>query len=136
MTDASWEFQKAVYGAIAADPAVQGLIGAPARIFDDAPPDAAFPFLTIGEARSVDWPGAAGGQEHNLRLYAWSRYAGRREVKAMIGAVYDVLHDASLTMQSFRLVNLRFVFADVFRKQDGDTYQGVMRFRAVTEPQI
>ena len=90
--------------------------------------------MTIGQARTDDWPGAAGGAVHTLSLHAWSRYAGRKEVKDIMSAVYEVLHDASLSVTGHQLVNLRFVFGDVFRKQDGDTFQGLMRYRAVTEP--
>ncbi|MEM8987908.1 MAG: DUF3168 domain-containing protein [Pseudomonadota bacterium] len=132
--DASWEVQQAVYAALSADSALQALIGAPARIYDDAPADAAFPFVTIGQARATDWHGADGGVEHDIRLYAWSRYAGRKEVKQIISAVYDIVHEGSFSVAGHRLVNSRFVFADIFRRQDGDTYQGVMRYRIVTEP--
>lgn len=131
---AAWELQKAVYQTLSADAALQAEIGDPARIYDDPPPDAVFPYVTLGEARATDWKGVDGGLEHDLRLYVFSRYAGRREVKRIIGAVYDALHDAALTITGCDLVNIRFVFGDAFRRQDGETYQGVARFRAVTQP--
>jgi len=130
----AWALQEAIYAALTADAGLRALLGDPARIYDDAPADAVFPFLTIGQARQSDWPGAPGGAAHALTLHVWSRYAGRKEVKDVMAAVYAVLHDASLAVSGQQLVNLRFVFGDVFRKQDGDTYQGLMRYRAVTEP--
>ncbi len=133
MTNAQWELQKAVYQALAADAAIKAEVGEPARIFDDPPPDALFPYLTLGEARATDWKGVDGGLEHDLRLYVFSRYAGRREVKRILSAVYDALHEAALTLSGHDLVNIRFVFADAFRRTDGETYQGVARFRAVTQ---
>lgn len=133
MTNAQWELQRAVYQALGADAALKTEIGDPARIFDDPPQDAAFPYLTIGEARAKNWAGVEGGLEHDIRLHVFSRYAGRREVKRIMGAVYDALHDASLTLAGHALVNIRFVFADAFRRQDGETYQGALRFRAVTQ---
>ena len=135
MTNAQWELQKAVYQWLAADAALQAEIGDPARIFDDPPPDALFPYLTLGEARMSDWKGVEGGLEHDVKLYVFSRYAGRREVKRILGAVYDALHEAALTVTGHNLINIRFVFADAFRRSDGETYQGVARFRAVTQPQ-
>ncbi|WP_428410013.1 DUF3168 domain-containing protein [Hyphococcus sp.] len=135
MTNAQWELQKAVYQALAADAAIKAEVGEPARIFDDPPPDAIFPYLTLGEARATDWKGVDGGLEHDLRLYVFSRYAGRREVKRILSAVYDALHEAALTLSGHDLVNIRFVFADAFRRTDGETYQGVARFRAVTMSQ-
>lgn len=135
MTNAQWELQKAVYQTLAADAALQAEIGDPARIFDDPPPDALFPYLTLGEARMSDWKGVEGGLEHDVKLHVFSRYAGRREVKRILGAVYDALHEAALTVTGHDLINIRFVFADAFRRSDGETYQGVARFRAVTQPQ-
>ena len=132
--DGDWELQRAVFAALSADAGLRALIGDPPRIYDDAPIDGAFPFLAIGQTRTVDWPGAEQGVEHELSLYAWSRYGGRKEIKEIMSAVYDVLHDGDLTLTTRRLINLRFVFGDVFRKQDGETFQGLMRYRAVTEP--
>jgi uncharacterized protein DUF3168 len=134
MTTVLWELQRAIYQRLAADPALQAEIGNPARIYDDAPPEAVFPYLIVGEARASDWNGVDGGMEHDVKLYAFSRYAGRREVKRIMGAVYDTLHEAALTLSGHQLINIRFVFGDVFRRQDSETYQGVVRFRAVTQP--
>ncbi len=133
--NAEWELQKAIYQTLSADAALKAEIGDPARIFDDPPPDAVFPYLTLGEARMSDWKGVDGGAEHDVKLYVFSRYAGRREVKRILGAVYDALHEAALTLAGHDLINIRFVFADAFRRSDGETYQGVARFRAVTMEQ-
>lgn len=135
MTNAQWELQKAVYQTLSVDAAIKAAVGDPARIFDDPPPDALFPYLMLGEARASDWKGVEGGLEHDLRLYVFSRYAGRREVKRILSAVYDALHEAALTLSGHDLINIRFVFADAFRRTDGETYQGVARFRAVTMAQ-
>ncbi|GJL92775.1 DUF3168 domain-containing protein [Hyphococcus sp.] len=135
MSNAQWELQKAVYQVLAADAALQAEIGDPPRIFDDPPPDAVFPYLTLGESRASDWNGVEGGLEHEVKLYVFSRYAGRREVKRILNAVYDALHEAPLTLAGHDLINIRFVFADAFRRSDGETYQGVARFRAVTQAQ-
>ncbi len=135
MTGAQWALQKAIYQHLRADAGVRAEIGDPVRIYDDPPPDAVFPYLTIGEARASDLKGVDGGLEHDLKLYVFSRYAGRREVKRILGAVYDSLHEAGLSLSGHDLVNISFVFADVFRRLDGEIYQGVARFRAVTQAQ-
>ena len=134
MTNAQWELQKAVYQTLRADAAIKADIGDPARIFDDPPSNALYPYLTLGEARASGWKGVEGGLEHDIKLYVFSRYAGRREVKRILSAVYDALHDVGLTLTGHDLINIRFVFADAFRRTDGETYQGVARFRAVTQP--
>ena len=134
MSDAIFALQKAVYGRLAADAALKSLIGDPARIYDDAPRDAALPYIVIGEARISDWSGVEGGFEHDIRIHIFSRYAGRREIKEIVTALYDALHEAPLIIAGHDLVNLRFVFSDILRRQDSDIYHGVTRFRAVTQP--
>ena len=134
MSAASWAVQEAIYSRLNDDARVLAILGAPPRIYDDPPEDVVFPFIAIGEARARDFAGVPGAEEHDLRLYAHSRYAGRREVKRIMSAVYDAIHDAAFDVAGFRLVNLRYVFADVLRRREPDAYQGVMRYRAVTEP--
>lgn len=134
--DASWALQKALYETLVGDLALQSLLGTPARIFDDVPEETIFPYLTIGEVRSRDWRGVEGGIEHDLRFHAWSRYAGRQEIKKIMSGVYDVLHDGKLNLTGQRLVNLRYVFGDIWRRPDNETYQGVMRYRAMTQPLV
>ncbi len=73
------------------------------------------------------------GFEHALNFHVWSRYGGRKEAKAVLDALYGVLHDATLSLSGHRLVNLRFELADIFRDADGETYHAVARYRAVTE---
>jgi hypothetical protein len=51
-----------------------------------------------------------------------------------MGALKIALHDAALTLSGHRLVNLRHELSEARRESDGDTYHGIVRFRAVTEP--
>ncbi len=134
MSDAIWALQAAIYQALSVDAQLKMLIGDPPRIYDDPPEDAGLPYLVIGATSVSDWKGVDRGLEHDLRLHVFSKYSGRREIKDIMAATYDALHEAALTVAGHRLVNIRFVFGDAFRRQDGETYQGVMRFRAVTQP--
>lgn len=134
MSDAVWALQRAVYQTLSADLNLQSLIGDPARIYDDPPSGAELPYLVIGPTQITDWAGVDRGLQHDLRLHAFSAYAGRREIKQIMGAVYDALHEVDFTVDGHRLVNVRFVFADAVRRSDAGAYQGVMRYRAVTQP--
>lgn len=117
-----------------ADASVQALIGA--RFYDEPPPDAAFPYVTLArvEHRAVD-SSAVEAIEHTVTLHAWSRYGGRAEALEIIGALRGALHDASLAVTDRKLVFLFAQFADVFRSGDGQTTHAVLRLRALTEPQ-
>ena len=118
------------------DAAVKALLGDPARVYDDPPLDPVFPYVTLGrvESRAVDASGAP-ALEHMLTLHVWSRYGGRAEALDVIGAMRGALHDAALSPAGHTLVFLFASFADVFRSGDGITTHGVLRLRAMTEPQ-
>jgi hypothetical protein len=117
-----------------ADSGVQALIGA--RFYDEPPPDAVFPYVTLAriENRTVDSSDVE-AIEHMITLHAWSRYAGRAEALDVIGALRAALHDAPLAVTGRRLVFLFAQFADVFRSGDGQTTHAVLRLRALTEPE-
>ena len=127
---------KAMREALIEQHAVQVVLGDPARVYDDPPADAIFPYVTIGrmESRPAD---ASGGEasEHVVTLHAWSRYGGRAEALEVIAALRTALHNAPLAIEGLRLVLLLATFADVFRSGDGRTTHGVLRLRAITEPQ-
>jgi hypothetical protein len=114
--------------------ALQALVGD--RIYDNPPADVVFPYLTLGrvESRPAD---ASSGEalEHAITLHAWSRHGGRAETLDIIAALRGALHNAALNVAGHKLVLLLATFADVFRSGDGRTTHGVLRLRAITEPE-
>ena len=133
MASAGFELQKTIHAALTANAALTALLGG-ARVHDDVPPGAEFPYLTIGESVVRDWStGSEPGDEHIVTLHVWSRAAGRKETHQIMGAVRTVLHEAALFVSGHRLVNLRHEFSDARRDPEGETYHGVVRFRGVTE---
>lgn len=134
MPSASAALRAAIHDALAADGALTALLGGP-KIYDEPPQAAAFPYVTLGEARVTDFStGSEPGQEHQVTLHAWSRQGGHREAHRITGALLQALEDAPLNLADHRLVNLRFAVADVRREADGRTYHALVRFRAMTEP--
>ncbi|MFZ3035382.1 MAG: DUF3168 domain-containing protein [Parvibaculum sp.] len=130
--DADLALQKALFEKLAGDAGVTALVGA--RLHDNPPGDVTFPYLTLGEAQVDDWSDdGQEGAEHRLSLYVFSRVGGRAEAKAVMGAVNAALHDAALTLEGHRLINLRFQSAETRQENDGATWRGTIRFRAVTE---
>jgi len=133
-TPASVALRAAVRDALVSDGALLDALGGP-KVYDEPPRAAAFPYVTLGEARVADFStGDAGGHEHTLTLHAWSRQGGHRQAHVIAGALLSALDDAPLSLADHRLVNLRFSVADVRREADGRTYHALVRFRAVTEP--
>jgi hypothetical protein len=134
MSTAAAALRAAIHDALNADGALTALLGGE-KVYDEPPKAAAFPYVTLGEARVANF--AAGddpGEEHQLTLHVWSRQGGHREAHLVTGAVMQALDDAPLSLGAHRLVNLRFALADVRRETDGRTYHALVRFRAVTEP--
>lgn len=134
MAGAAWALQQAIFAALTADAGLTTLLGG-ARVYDTVPERAAFPYMTFAQTAERDWStGGAEGSEHVVTLHVWSRGAGRKEALAIMGAARDLLHDQTLTLSGHSLVNLRHEFSEVRRDADGETYHGIVRLRAVTEP--
>lgn len=133
MSASAWAIQKAVYAALAANADLKAELGDPVRIYDEPPKGAVYPYAVLGEGRAAPLAGHDGATEHDIRLQIYSRHGGRREVRRIIDALHDALHDADFEVESHRLVNCRFVFADIFSRTENDVYHGAARFRAVVE---
>lgn len=125
--------QKALIAHLKADAGVQALLGEPARIWDAAPKDAAFPHLLIGRCDSRPLGADGGGVEQAVTLTVVSRFRGTEEAKAVLAAARVALNDAALEADGVRTVSLRISFADVFPGADGARTFAVLRVRAVTE---
>jgi hypothetical protein len=133
MASASWALQQAIYASLTSDSGLVALLGG-GRVYDDVPDRKAFPYVTFAPALERDWStDSESGSEHSVVLHVWSRGAGRKEALAIVDALHARLHDAALTLSGHRLVNLRHESSEVRRDADGETFQGIVRFRAVTE---
>jgi Protein of unknown function (DUF3168) len=131
---AAVSLRAAIHDALTADAALVALLGGP-KVYDEAPHSAAFPYVTMGEARVSDFSsGSEPGEEHHMTLHGWSRQGGHREAHMIAGALLQALDDAPLALSGHTLVNFRFTTADVRREADGRTYHALVRFRGVTEP--
>ena len=134
--NATLALQKGLYQVLSNAPSVTGLLGG-ARIYDDVPQRAAFPYVTFGHTESRDWgTGTEDGQEHVLTLHVWSRAGGKRQTHEILGVLRSLLHDQAVPLNEHHLINLRHEFTDARRDPDGATYHGIIRYRAVTEPAI
>ena len=133
---ASWALQRSVYQALAGSSNLTTLLGGP-RVYDDAPQATAFPFVTLGQSVIRDWStGTEDGGQHELTLHVWSRAGGKHEVLAIVEAIKATLHDQPLPLEDHHLVNLRHQFSEARLDPDGDTFHGIVRYRAVTEPAV
>lgn len=134
MASASWALQQGIYQALANDPELTGLLGG-AHIFDDAPQNASFPYLTFGQTIERDWStGSEDGAEHTVTLHVWSRAGGRKETQTIIDRVRAALNGSPISVDDHHLVNLRHEYSEARHDENAETYHGIVRYRAVTEP--
>jgi hypothetical protein len=134
MASAGWELQKSIHIALTADATLASQLGG-ARIYDDVPDNASFPYITFGQTSLRDWStGSDEAHEHAITLHVWSQANGREEALRIMDTVKSVLHDQPLTLSGHRLINLRHEFSGTRRNPDGETVHGTVRMRATTEP--
>ncbi len=126
----SWPLQQAVFTALNGN--VSGIDSANVSVYDDVPEGTTYPYVVIGEETSANnGTKDVDGIDHTLTLHVWSQYRGRREIKEIMQSVYELLHDAAITVSGASLVNIRQEFNNTLMENDGITRHGVMRFRAV-----
>ena len=122
--------QQTIFTTLNNDNTLTSTLGA--IIADDVPHGTAYPFVQIGEGRGSDYSTKdIDGGDFVFELHIWSQYKGSKECKQIMDRCHDLLHDSSLSVSGFNLINLRFDFSDIMRDSDGSTRHGVMRFRAI-----
>lgn len=143
--------QQAVYSALTGSTALDALLArfydvgnetflSRAAIYDDVPQIADsgnssfFPYVSIGDDTVTDWStDTASGGEVTVTVHSWSRYAGRKEVKQVMEAIYNALHRATLTAPGFEFVGCDFEFSETVLDPDTETRHGIQRFRLLLD---
>ena len=135
MAAPSWDLQRSIYQTLSNATALTDRLGG-ARIFSKAPQSQALPYITLGQTVTLDWStGTELGTEHDLTLHVWTSADSAEEVYDIIEVVKTLLHDQPLSLDEHDLVNLRHEVAEARIDPDGETMHGIVRYRAVTEPQ-
>jgi len=134
MTDPAWALQTAVYGALTRNAAVRVILGGP-HIYDHVPRKTALPYVTFaGSVMRDASSGSEDAHEHTLTLNVWATATGAKKTAAVMAAVRMALHDRALSLEGHHLVNLRHALSEIRRIGDGERLNGIVQFRAVTEP--
>ncbi len=129
MASAEWLIQKAVYGVLIADSGIQAQVGSTARVYDHVPQGSTFPYITLGVGIAIDESTFSKfGQVHTIDIDCWSRYRGFQEIKDIMTAVNDALHEAVLTAAGFVVAGIIQTFSQAINDPDGLTRHGIQRF--------
>ncbi|MEM9938108.1 MAG: DUF3168 domain-containing protein [Pseudomonadota bacterium] len=116
------------------DPDLQGVLGTPARIFDDETQGAAYPYVVL--ERHERLPADASevcGAEHRLSFASYSRFGGRSEAREILGALRTAIERVQLTLSGQRIVLAHVTYSDAMRTRDRRSFRGVLRARVITE---
>jgi hypothetical protein len=130
---ASLALQQAIVAALAGDAELAARMRG---VFDQPPPGAEPPYLTVGPDITTDWSTKTGaGREHRLRVTVWEApHAIRRCAEAM-GRVEAVMAALGPALGGHRLVSLRFLRSaiDHGTGAPADAVAGVVEYRARTQ---
>ena len=127
----SKQTQIAIFNILNDDSTLDGLVGNN-RIYDEVPPNSAYPYIEIGDETTIDnGVKDKDGQEFTQTIHIWSRYRGSKEVKEIAERIYTLLHNVGITVSGGSFANSRNEFFTILLDDDGLTRHGVMRFRVV-----
>lgn len=134
MNSAFFAVQDALYEGLRADSGVQALLGNPARLYDHVPPDATFPFVTLGAMQAEGFDTSQhNGNSLRATLHIWSRARGNKEVKQIMDALTNRLHGGALSIAGQQLVMCRMLSAVTELDDDGLTQHGLLQFQIITQ---
>lgn len=132
MSDPSLELQGAIVTALKSNAAVAALVAD--RVYDRVPETALYPLIQIGNFTvNDDGADCIDGTEIFADLHIWSRTVGQVEAKRITAAVRSVLHDTTLSLSGFRMIDMRSDTTRVFADPDGETTHAVMTFRTLID---
>ena len=134
MTSPAVELQRAIFAKLGADAMLIAKLGGAQKIFDAAPAQAAFPYVSFGRTSAFDWStGTEKGCEQLFTLHVWSKAKGKTEALEIMEQIRWLIEDADLPLETYALVNLTFEFAEARYDDDLAVHHGLLRFRAVME---
>ena len=137
--DSQWAVQTAVYDSLRGDGNLTALLKNGAEsIFDAFPEDAGLPCLVIAGMRAESFETQrGGGMKITMVFDSYSSYRGMREVKSIMQAVYDHLHEKDdLAVAGQNVVYCRFLSSRTAIEADGLTRRGIQNFEILTEPNL
>lgn len=133
---ADLELQRVVYDRARNDPTLALIMGHElAEFYDYVPEDAVLPYVNYQLVQSVeDDTTTTTGFVTTFALHVWSEKEGSREAHRILQRLYELFHlKKDFTLELYRLINLTYITSEVIRDPDGQTYHGIIRFRAVLD---
>jgi len=126
---------RGLHTALSSDLALGQILGTPPRLYDYAPDDPVFPYMTYGAMRIEDISGDdALLTSQTLTLHLWSRYGGRAEVLDLLERVRRVIEGTQISPPGAKVISASVLYTDAFRAADRRTLHGLIRAVFKTQP--
>ncbi len=124
-----YNLQKAIYEKLTGDAGLMALISG---VYDNAPQDADYPFITFGKSNSKKYDVLGkNGLEHRVNIEIWSRENGKKQPAYIIESLYSLLHNGSLSVTGAALTSMEILSYSINLESDGCTYHGIINLRIV-----
>lgn len=126
--------QVAVLTALRADAGIRAKFGEPARVFEQTPRKAAYPYIELvrQESRPVDGAAAA-MSEHRIDVAVVAREADMASASEGLLLVRNAVLGAALAPEGWRCALITPVYAGLAPTPEGD-WRALVRFKALLEP--
>ena len=128
----SWSLQKGIHQVLSDSLTLNAHLNGP-NIFDHTPKDQAPPYVVFAELTTGEL--SENLHEHRLVFHIWSDGEGRKILNEIAQEIKNTLHDQILPLEDHTLINLRHISTETLRNKKNHLYQGILRYRAVTEAQ-
>lgn len=123
--------QKAIYSVLTGDATLMTMVEG---VYDFVPQDAAYPYITLGDAMAEDVSTLSqAAYQLRLQIHIYSRAKGRKEIYDIMQRVHGLLHNATPSVTGYDVVGLRFQRSDAALAAGGDGYHGRMVFSVLVE---
>jgi len=143
MSDSTLALQEALIAALRGDAAIAALVGTQAfaspigtvvKVFDPAPQEVTFPYVSLGSeiCEPLD-TATATGSETAWQIDVWSRKPGAAEAREIMAAIRACLHEADLTVAGHQFVRGSLLSSRSIPEPDGIGTHGVLLFRFITQ---
>lgn len=130
MSDPSLELQAAIVGKLKNDAGVQAVVGNPARVYDEVPPNPTFPYISLGDNQVLpDKADCIDGQEVFWQIDGWARDPTFPVTKKISKAVVAALDDQAIVVTGYAVVVCEVNTTNYLRDPDGITRHVAISFR-------
>jgi len=135
--DSQWAVQDAITTALKADSTLTTkLASGSASILEAVPASPTYALVVVGKAEAKrDDTMSDDGMSQIVHIETYSDSSSMQAAKEIMAAIYDVLHDAALTVTGHTLVLLHFTESLIeIDATDTTRRKGVQQFQVITHP--